>query len=262
MKSDKENNVLPALIPKRKCESKNRPAEKAQTNGKDHRPLVTYTGKRRKKRFRKFIVALLTLLLLTFLCYRFLEKNLSERIAPLAAAEARRYLGTHIDNAVTELVLQNAVDYSDLIYEERSADGEITSLVLNEEKINQIRVLFMQRIDEHIKKEPVITLQIPFGTILHDTVFSGIQTSLPVKMKHIGTVSVDIYTHMEESTSLRTRHLVEVEMTARATVMIPGDQIEAESRVVITVAERIILQKTPGITLKTISTSQTPASNF
>lgn len=196
--------------------------------------------------FKKIIVIFSTIFVLSILIGSFIyvDTSLRPTIKVLAETKALELANRSINKAVGDIV-QNKVNYSDLMNTKLDSDGKITMIESNTIMMNRIASDVALKIQEELKQVKTTTAYIPIGTALGSPILARYGPQIKVTIEPIGTVSVNFKTSFESAGINQTRHRIYLEAKTQVKVVIPLTTDTKEVKAQIPICETIIVGNVP-----------------
>lgn len=190
--------------------------------------------------------ALLFLLLLLFLLgFLAITVKLRPVIREYAESRAVNLASSGIHDAVEAVLSKGEIGYRDLIDLEKDAEGHVTALHTNIVAVNRLKAEIASAVIADLSSIDTAALAIPLGTISGIDFLSGMGPRLHVELAPLGEASAAFGSRFTSAGINQTRHSIVMEVTAAVTILLPGEQIEAEVRSTIDVAETVIVGVVP-----------------
>lgn len=201
----------------------------------------------RKNQFKKIIAIFLAIFSLSIFIGSFIyvDNSLRPTIKVLAETKALELANRSINKAVGDIV-QNKVNYSDLMSTKLDSDGKITMIESNTIMMNTIASDVALKIQEELKQVKTTTSYIPIGTALGSPILAKYGPQLKVSIEPIGTVSVNFKTSFESAGINQTRHRIYLEANTQVKVVIPLTTDAKEVKAQIPICETIIVGTVPN----------------
>ncbi|MGL6107909.1 sporulation protein YunB [Romboutsia sp.] len=197
--------------------------------------------------FKKFIVIFSTIFVLSVFIGSFIyvDTSLRPTIKVLAETKALELANRSINKAVADIV-QNKVNYSDLMNAKLDSEGKITMIESNTIMMNRIASDVALKIQEELKQVKTTTAYIPIGTALGSPILARYGPQIKVTIEPIGTVSVNFKTSFESAGINQTRHRIYLEAKTQVKVVIPLTTDTKEVKAQIPICETIIVGDVPN----------------
>lgn len=176
--------------------------------------------------------------------FLYIDKTLRPTITVLAETKALEIANKSINKSVADVV-KGQINYQDLMNVKLDSDGKITMIQANTVLMNTIASDVALDIQDELKKVKSTNSYIPIGTALGSPILAKYGPKLEVSIEPIGTVTVNFKTDFESSGINQTRHIVYIDVSTKARVVIPLTTTTQEINVQIPVCETIIVGDVP-----------------
>lgn len=197
--------------------------------------------KRSKKCKLSYILLLLLLVLLAAIgvfCYQ-----LSIHIDDMSRYESKLLATEIINSAIKEaLSSENAME---LITQNSSTNGAVTSLSLNPVGVNKVNNLISSAVTKKIKECEDKPFKVPVGTLSGITFLNGRGFDLSLRLHQLGSATTKIESQFESCGINQTKYSVYVDITVELSAVLPikTTQITVEHRYLI--GEKVIVGDIP-----------------
>ncbi len=203
-----------------------------------------YTFRYNRKNFGKFIIIVLILSLITYLVVA-LQNHFIPLALSMAESKAQRIATVVINETVSEKLAKDNIGYYDLYKIEKNNDGEISALVSNVIKMNQIKSEITTSIQEKISNIEVQQIGIPLGNLTNNYLLAGRGPKIPIKLMIVGIIEMNFKNSFISAGINQTKHEIVLEAKATITAILPAGRKTAEVCTTIPVAETIIVGNVP-----------------
>lgn len=223
-----------------------------------HAPIISYTGKkkRRRRRFslRRLIIPLLCFLFASLLLSVYAEIRLRPKIRELSIISAKKMIAETVNDTVGALAEQGLLTYDSMVTCDRDAEGNVNFLEVDTDMLSMVRSMIVKEIDTALEKRKKVTVTVPFGSLSGWNIFSGLGLPVGVKVHPIGATEGEIYTVLEDCGINQTRHLIRVDIKVSMLCVLPEENCTVESEITIPLGERVLVGEVPEIYLDSIGT--------
>lgn len=256
MNSDKKKNSFFLSERKSKYPTKENTVEPSQKGNKEHTPMISFSG-RKKRRFSPsaFIIPLFSLFLAILLLSYGAERLLDSRFSALAEKSGEKYLYETVNRAVGESADEGLLSYPSMVRTVRDTTGEVIYLEVDTAMLAKAKSLLVQRIDQALAKKKFLSVHIPSGSLGGWNLFSGIGLPVPVRIHPMGMTEGEVYTVLEDCGINQTRHLIRVDVKVALVLVLPEDTVTVETEVSLPLGERVLVGDVPEIYLDKIGGS-------
>ena len=200
-------------------------------------------GKQREH--SQLLAATLTgLVMALFLIWRF-NAALRPQLITLAQTQIRNCL-THISNqAVTDVLAEQALAYSDMVVLQTGGDGEVRTMSVDTIKLNNFRSAVVEQVIEQIYALDNQEFGIPFGVLTGIDFISALGPKLPVRVTTAASVEGHLRNEFLDAGINQTLHRIMFDITVAAKLLLPGGSTEIEISIPVCVTEAIIVGRVP-----------------
>jgi len=236
--------------------TKNNIAPKSQMTVIRNSPLISFTDKKRKKRFhfsfRSIILPVFSLLIAYLILCSYAESKLGPQITDLAKSSANKHLLETVNEAVGQIARDGLLQYDAMVKTIRDEKGEVIYLEVDTGMLAEAKATLVSRISQALEDKKSFYLSVPLGNLTGWNLFSGMGFPLRIKLYPIEMAEGEIYTVLEDCGINQTRHLIQITVRAKLLVVLPGENTQVETEVVLPIGERVLVGEVPEIYLDTI----------
>lgn len=198
-----------------------------------------------KRFFRKLLLRLgilVALCLAALLIFRILCKD---TLRELAQTQVKNATSDMANDALTQLLEQNAIAYDRIVYFEKDLDGKITAMKTNILEVNRLKASILALINQRILELDTSQLGIPIGSLIFPEFFSGKGFLIPVHILSIRNSDASFSSSFRQAGINQTLHCLTMEVSVDASTLVLGkiEQFTVSSQVA--VAETIIVGDVP-----------------
>ncbi len=186
------------------------------------RPTPAAPSKPRRKKIKihyklLIIPAILVGLLLLF------NARFRPLLVQIASNQAKYISNIAITSAVSDTMADAAIRYGDLIYTEKTGDGNVAVLRTNIAAINALKSELTAVVQEKLASVQEQTIQVAIGTLIGSELTFGRGPKIPVKVIPLGTVTTNLKNNFSSAGINQTKHEMIAEITAVVSIIIPGN---------------------------------------
>ena len=171
--------------------------------------------------------------------------QINARLRPVLLELARTQTSNAITAAIDEMVMEQAVDYTDLVTLERSANGDIVALTSNMAQVNILRAQLLDAALNALDGLDAMEIEVPIGTIFGWDLLSGMGPGVKVQVLYTGAASAEFENAFSSAGINQTCHQIFFHVNADILVLLPGRQYRTTVSTRVCVAETIIVGKVP-----------------
>lgn len=198
-------------------------------------------------RIRFTVIILLTVLLGGYL---FLRGRFIPIVRDLARTQVMNQSSDLINDAITEQIALENVEYDRIIYFEKDLQGKITALKTNISEINKLKTDVLNIINDEILSMDTHDIGIPLGSIILPELFSGKGPYIPVRVISISNSDAQFSSHFSEAGINQTLHQLNMEVSVDVTILVLSQTETFHISSPVVVAETVIVGAVPDTFLR------------
>ena len=204
---------------------------------------------RRKKKKKKIFVIILIIFLTLIIVINYLSTNVTPLVMNYCRAKIETLTVNAVNNAIT-MVINDGIDYSDLIDVDKDENGNVSAIKAKTAKINllarQISSLAQQNLEKTSKKG----IGVPIGAFLNSPILAGYGSEITVNFLATGAVDCSFTSEFSEASINHTLHKIFIKVFSEVNLVIPflSETIKTVSEVL--VSECVLIGKVPDTYLK------------
>lgn len=204
----------------------------------------------RRKR-RRLRIALVLFIVLSVSLFTVLRSRFTAVVRDLAVTQAKNLTSDLINDAISEQITSDVIQYDRIIYFEKDLQGRITALKTNMSEVNRLKTDILNLINSEILALDTNDIGVPFGSIFLPELFSGKGPLLPVQVLSISNSDAEFQSHFSEAGINQTMHQLTMSVSVDVTILVLSktESFHVSSQVV--VAETIIVGAVPETFLST-----------
>ncbi|MGN0622552.1 MAG: sporulation protein YunB, partial [Oscillospiraceae bacterium] len=159
-----------------------------------------------------------------------------------------RETATEVITQAVDRQLENTDDdYIDIL---RDPDGNITSVQINTQAVNQLQNNIKTSINDALSEIDDKELSVPLGTLSGITFFSGRGSDVTLKLHQVGAVDTEIISEFTSAGVNQTKHRISVVVTAEISAILPLHSTDITVCNEYLICETVIVGKVPEVYLK------------
>ena len=212
----------------------------------DHKGILEIYKARRKKRLKKRIFFILSLVLIFLFCFGIYLKKVARPIILMAGREeVRSLVVSSCNNAILNI---STISYDDIV-SINYKNGKIQSIVADTSKINAIANALAIETQKELALSSDYTFSVPLGTLSGISFLSGKGSKVSFSISPIGYVKCKYHTSFESAGINQTSHKIFVTICATASLILPfySENIQIETDYLI--CECVIVGEVPSVYL-------------
>ncbi|MCK8825082.1 sporulation protein YunB [Fuchsiella alkaliacetigena] len=196
--------------------------------------------------FKKvIIVALLVIILLTWLTVFLIETKLRPALREISKVKVNNLASMRINQAVHTVSAE--FDYNELITIETDEHGNVTYIQPDVNRINDVSSTVTLEIQNYLRKMRHQPVALPVAQIFGIEVLARHSPELVAELIPYASVDTKIIDYFQSAGINQTRHRVDLDVTTRVRVIIPflSDDIQVHTTVPLT--EAVIVGEVPEV---------------
>lgn len=208
--------------------------------------LVLFVRRSLKTNITAFFI---TFVLIVFILFIIIERNISPTLLAIAEARARLIATEAINEAIKNKIANN-VSYKDMITIHKNINGEVTLIQINAVEVNRIESETALYISQALRKITMGGIAIPLGQVTGSQILANFGPRIKVSIIPVGTVEVDISEAFEEAGINQTRHKIFLDIKTWVKIVVPMVSSNVQVATHIPIAETIIVGNVPNVILE------------
>ena len=195
-------------------------------------------------RLMRVLRILMALTILFAILMAILIINLQPTALNLAEAKARALATDALNDAIASVMDQN-IDYGDLMQITYDSTGKVSMLCANTMRMNELGSRIVLKAQSNLNAASAQVIRIPLGAASGMAIFEGTGPNISIKMLPVGSVNTEFKTEFQSAGINQTRHKIYLEATARVDLVLPNNAESIAIRTQVPVAESIIIGDVP-----------------
>lgn len=200
------------------------------------------------RRKKKIVIKIISIIIAIVGIFFVLANHFESNIKPIVMRYCKAKIETLTVNAVNHaisMVINDGIDYGDLIDVEKDVEGNITALKAKTSKINllarQISSIALQNIEKVSKKG----LYIPLGAFFNSVIIAGSGPEIKVNFVSTGAVDCAFTSEFTEASINHTLHKIYIKVISGVRLIIPSSDAFIETCSEVLVSECVLIGKVP-----------------
>lgn len=198
-----------------------------------------------KKGKRRALISIGAVLALAAALITYVIANLNPVVIAMAEARARQLAVAAINRAVAQ-VMQDSVDYSDLIQVSTDANGRVTMIRANTILMNELASRTALTVQKNLTELEQEGVTVPLGSAFGVKVLSGSGPRIAVGVLPVGSITTRFVTAFQSAGINQTRHEISLEASTQMRIVIPTGAQTVSVTTIVPVAEAIIVGEVPA----------------
>lgn len=150
-----------------------------------------------------------------------------------------------MNEAVTELMSDGAINYDAIVSFEKNDSGSITAVKTDVSEINRLKAEATEAVLERIGNITVEELAIPTGNLFAVDFMSGIGPEIPVRIIAVRTAGVDFVNDFSTAGINQTVHRIYLNFDIEITILAAGKKSTVEAASMFCIAETVVVGMVP-----------------
>lgn len=204
--------------------------------------------KKRHGKFYRTVIKLLIFLIITstalFMLFEFKARDLVHNTVD---NELEIHAMNAIDDAVTEVLSNQVIDYNNLIVTSSASDGSVNSLHTNTLAINTLKSTLSKQITENIRKDHVARVGVPAGAFTGLVLLSNLGPDITVSLSLNGSVTTNIKSEFTTAGINQTMHRIYLVVDADVSLTCPIIYYETNFITEYELCHTVIVGSTPNM---------------
>lgn len=198
-----------------------------------------------RSRARRLLACLLVLFVLFGALVLWADAKVRPLVGQIAKSKVHMLATQMINDAVSEYIAAQGLQYGDFIYFEKDVSGRITALKTDMSKVNAFKSSVLSSINNRLGTLSTTEISIPLGNIINGELFSGRGPGIPVRLVPYGVVNATFHNSFIEAGINQTRHQILMDVSVNIGVLLPGNTWETTVHVQVAIAETLIVGTVP-----------------
>ena len=168
-----------------------------------------------------------------------------------------RALAVNAINNASHTVIDESIDYSELVKIDKDENGNINLIQANTVRINRLARDLANMSEKNIEEIKEQTIELPIGAFTGSAVLSGVGPVVNVSLLPIGNVTCDFVSSFDDVGINQTKHSIYIYINTTISIVLPVSSVPVSVSTSILVVENIIVGKVPQHNLN-MSSNSTP----
>ncbi len=205
-----------------------------------------YRPYRRPSRRRRIVLA--AVIAAAFLAaVIYFQSNVASVLFSLSEASVRALTVTAANEAVSETLAWNGIDYEKLVRVTRDGEGNVQSIEADAQAVNlfarQTASVAMGKLAASCEQG----IRVPLGAFTGMEVLAGFGPDVTFRIIPVGTVLCELRSEFREAGVNQTLHSVRMFVTATVSIVMPSSTREVSSETEVLVCESVIVGRVPEV---------------
>lgn len=199
----------------------------------------------KKRLHRTAFIVLLVITLFLFLIY-ILNIRLYPIIKTVATTKAQSIATSVINSAVSQVLIDDKINYNSLMTFEKDQEGKITAVKADSLQINKLKFDISNEINKRFDSIDSKDLNIPLGTILGGQLFTNRGPNIKIKIAPVGNANSELTSIFSSAGINQTRQQVMMKIKVVMTVVMASYNITTAIESNFSLADTVIVGNVPG----------------
>ena len=165
-------------------------------------------------------------------------------VTELAVSSAQDAVILSVNSIVKDIMLDGGFDASGLVVLDRSSDGSVSAVKTNVAAVNMLAAQVLERVVAQTAEQR-ITVGIPLGNLVGNTLLSGKGPKIPVELMMLSSSVAGFRSELTTAGINQTRHQILLELNIAVSLLMPWRTIGTQVDTEILVSETVIVGKVP-----------------
>lgn len=167
---------------------------------------------------KRWMVVILCLILIFCACFI----SVKPFVFTYAKSEAETIILNSANQAVLNIIEQNNISYSDISNVSRDADGIITGIEIDIEKVNRLKSEISNELSKIVSQNNKYELNIPIGTLFGNEYTTGYGPKIKFKMQLTETAILQFESKFSAAGINNVLHQIIIKIDVKASVLMMG----------------------------------------
>jgi len=210
--------------------------------------FITECTFRKRKKGKKILAVFACVIILALLSVIYLNQKLD----PLVCAAATPQLKAEMTRVINEAISETMTGYEEKLVSIRyGSDGKILSIETDSTKINLLRALVTEKINEKIKAYGEYSVTISVSNIMDDEIVFGRFPSwrIPASVEPSGSAETTVRSSLVSAGINQSLHKITLSVRVSVTAMLLISTVDVDTETDICIAETVIIGEVPTVFL-------------
>ncbi len=203
---------------------------------------VVSVNLKKRNRIRWIVVLILMALVMLGLS---IPIHLYPLVDELALMQVENRVSDIINDVIFNLMLDNDMDYNDMISLEKDTSGTITALQTNMSSVNFLKAKILQDLNEQVLDMDQDQTSVPIGSVILPQLFAGQGVYMPVKVVSLRDADATFQNNFIQGGINQTVHQILMDVVVNMIVLTPSGTHQVHSTTQVVIAETVIVGSVP-----------------
>lgn len=195
---------------------------------------------------RKLILICIAMLCLAFIMFFYADSCMRPTVTTMASMQAQAMSTIVINQAVTDYLDGQSIDYSSLVVLERDNDGNVISVQTDMGKLNILKAEITTKAQEALFDYTKDSIGIPIGNLTGMDFFTGKGPKITITYDITCSATSNISSSFESAGINQVLHKITLDIQTQVYSMVPGNQTTSTTTSSFCIAETVIVGFSPN----------------
>ncbi len=206
-----------------------------------------YQNKFKKRKRRKAIILLSLFLTFVVLCFVYLYCVVNPVVVEATRHTILSLSTSAVSDAVYDVLMEDGIDYDDLVNVEYDNDGNVTLISLQTVTLNLIARKFYQLAQQYLDEMGQTGVDVALGTFTGIPFLAGLGPKINLKLTPIGAMTATFESSFSSAGINQTTHSLYIRLYASVSLILPAYTTTIDSVTEVLVAESVIVGEVPEV---------------
>lgn len=193
-----------------------------------------------------FLSIFLAIIVLFFISFCVIDAAIRPNVLSYSKKKAENYASGIVHDAVSEVLNETGMTYTDIVDVTKSSDGYITAIQTNSVTVNQLKSQIIQRVRDKLEAFNQQNIKIPIGNLVGVNFLMGAGPKVPFKLAPAGQVTAELRDSFASAGINQTKHQIHLDISVEISVLVPGYAQEVQMNTQFMIADTVIVGDVPG----------------
>lgn len=194
----------------------------------------------------KIVFVIVIIVLITVAFFYHSRQNIIPIVVEMSESTIQNYTVNAI-NAAAHMVIDETLNYEEMINIVRDNDGKITMIQANTVRINRLARDLANLAQSNIEMIMEQTISLPLGIITGSIVLAGYGPPIDIKLLPVGSVICNFVSVFESVGINQTRHSIYIDVATTISLVLPIFTVPVTNNTAVLVCESIIIGDVPEV---------------
>ena len=199
-----------------------------------------------RNKVKKYILRILSISVIITIFLLLIDAKTEPIVKKYSKIAAKNEAAIIINDTVAKILTDENIMYNALVKVEKDKDGNIKAITTDIINLNLLKAEINSEISHAIEDRGEFDIKIPFGTVLGNSLFSGIGPNIRSSIKMTGNSKCDITNEFSSAGINQTLHRIMLNVDIEILIILPETQTTVNYKTNIAIAETVIVGITPS----------------